>query len=504
MPEHTTTGLRRRIASIRERMLARLPEDLARIDWPREKLDAYRQDRLREVLAHAIGHSAWHRERLAHVDPSTFRLEDLRELPVMSKADLIDDFDALSTDPRVTKARCEAHLERREGGLLDDEFVVAASGGTTGVRHIVAMELEAMAESFLTGLPRFLMRYRLRSMGRFKRALLGLALRSGIRPGRGRRGPEPPFVVGSAPGHHGGNVLQQVVGSGESRSASVVEPIDDIVAALNAADPSHLVVFSSFIPRLAEEAKAGRLRIRPSFITPSAESFLPEHEAAVEEAWQDCVIMSGWAATETAVLAAGSGFQPGMLLLDDMTIVEPVDAAGAPVPPGVMADKVFVTPLRPRTVPLVRYELTDQLTVLDGPARCGSSFTPVSYVRGRQDEEFVYPGGIAVHAHTFRTVMSRQRAISEYQIEQTPAGAHVRAVLAASASDIDREGIAAQLAERLAHVGVRDARVEVSVVEEIRRTGAGKLRRFLPLKGSAVESEPTAPGPRVTVNADGV
>lgn len=461
-----------RIAETRTRMQSHLPELMARIDWPRAKLDAFRQESLRGALAYAIERSEWHRQRLSHVDPESFQIEDLRDLPVMTKADLIEHFDIISTEPRVTRGRCEEALEKGGASLLDGEFAVMASGGTTGVRAISATRVDDLGATFSAGLLRFVMRRRLRS--------------------RTTGAPGPPFMIASAPGPHGSNILKRIAGAGRDRSASVVEPMERIVAALNDVDPSHIIVYSSFIPHLADEVRAGRLHIRPQIVTPVAESFLPEHEAALADVW-DCVVMSSWGATETGLLGAGSGFEQGMLLLDDLVVIEPVDSNGAPVPVGVRADKLFITQLTPHVLPLVRYELTDQLTVLEGSPRCGSGFTPVSYVRGRQDEEFIYQGGVAVHAHTFRTVLSRERTIAEYQVEQTPEGARLRVVLADGVSELDREGIAARLAERLTHVGVSEPHVEVSVVSVIARTeGSSKLRRFIPLGTSASSAGPNS------------
>jgi phenylacetate-coenzyme A ligase PaaK-like adenylate-forming protein len=461
------------IAQVRARMRTTMPELMARIDWPKARVEAHRRDRLREVLAHAIGRSAWHRERLSGIDPASFRPEDLRSLPVMTKADLVGSFDRISTEPQVTRDRCEAHLEGADL-LLDGEFTVTVSGGTSGVRAISAGRVERMAETFVAGLVRFVARWGRRT------GSIGT--------------PEPPFMVASAPGNHASSVLKRILGGGPDRAVSVVEPVADIVAALNAADPAHLIVYSSFIPQLAAEARAGRLRIRPRILTPVAESFLPEHEAAVSEVW-DCVIMSSWGATETGLLGAGSGFDTGMLLLDDMVIVEPVDARGRRVEPGVGADKLLVTPLVPRVLPLIRYELTDQLTVLDDPASCGSSFTRVSYVRGRQDEEFLYHGDVAVHPHTFRTVLSRQRAITEYQVEQTDRGAVLRVVLAPDVSGVDIGTVGSELEGRLAHLGVPAPAVDVVVVQNIPRTkGSAKLRRFVPLTRTADVT--TGVGPR--------
>lgn len=458
------TSVEGRVAAARDRLRTLAPQQMARIDWSRDQLEAYRETRLREMLAHAQEHSAWHGERLSHLEPETFEIGDLPALPIMTKANLIEGLDEISTDPRITRTACERHLESGRL-LLDDEFNVTASGGTTGMRAVSAIGLDSLVETAGAGLIRFVMRW-------------------GMRTELIER-PEPPFMIVSAPGHQGSDVLKRILGGGTDQAVSVVDPIDRVVAALNEANPAHVIVYSSFIPHLAEEARAGRLRIRPKILTPVAESVLPEHESAVAEVW-DCVLMSLWGATETGMLGAGSGFDSGMLLLDDEVIIEPVDADDEPVPPGVEADKVLVTNLSPRVVPMIRYELTDQLTVLDEPASCGSAFTRVSYVRGRQDDGFVYPGGVAVHAHTFRSVLSAHRAIAEYQVEQTAGGAHVRARLSSGTGQLDREHVAAQLVDRLARIGLHQPQVQISIVSEIpRTTGAAKLRRFVPRPHSA-------------------
>jgi phenylacetate-coenzyme A ligase PaaK-like adenylate-forming protein len=171
-----------------------------------------------------------------------------------------------------------------------------------------------------------------------------------------------------------------------------------------------------------------------------------------------------------------------MLLYDDCAIVEPVDAAGQPVVPGVAADKLLVTPLNRLTLPVIRYELTDQLTVLDEPASCGATFTRASVVAGRLDDQFLYAGGLIVHPHVFRTVLGRDPAVREYQVRQTGRGADV-AVLATDA--VDAGDLAGRIAERLARLGLAEPEVHVSRVEQLERSGsAAKLRRFVPLPAS--------------------
>lgn len=436
-----------------------LPELMARIDWTRERLDAHREVALRRLLARLKERSAWHGERLAGVDPAGFRLEDLALLPTMSKGDLTAHFDAISTTHDVTLARCNNHIERGEG-LLDGRFVVVASGGSSGVRSVNADAASNFAQRWASGLVRFVMRW-----GRRTGALTG---------------PPSPMIVAAADGAHGSAILSKLFGRGGT-PVSVLDPLEDIVAAIERARPEVLAVYSSFIPRLLDEARAGRLRARPKLLVAAAEPFLPEHEEAVAEVW-GCATMASYGASETAGLGNGSGFESGMLLSDDFLIVEPVDVHGRPVPPGTRADKLFVTPLVPGITPILRYELTDQLTVLEQPAVCGSSFTRVSHVLGRLDDEFVYDGGMRVHPHAFRTVLGRRAAISEYQVRQTETGARVLVVLAAGREgELMHGAVAREIGEHLERLGLKDPRVEVETVTEIRRSrGSGKLARFVP------------------------
>jgi phenylacetate-coenzyme A ligase PaaK-like adenylate-forming protein len=57
----------------------------------------HQRARLRRLLAHAVAHSPLHAKRLAGIDPATFELADLPELPVMTKADMMDRLDDVFT-----------------------------------------------------------------------------------------------------------------------------------------------------------------------------------------------------------------------------------------------------------------------------------------------------------------------------------------------------------------------------------------------------------------------
>ena len=75
--------------------------------------------RLRQLVRVALEQSSWHRRRLDGVNADDLDEEALRELPVMTKDDLMDNFDAIVTDPEVRLEAVEqTHRRTRHGCLL--------------------------------------------------------------------------------------------------------------------------------------------------------------------------------------------------------------------------------------------------------------------------------------------------------------------------------------------------------------------------------------------------
>jgi phenylacetate-coenzyme A ligase PaaK-like adenylate-forming protein len=261
-----------------------------------------------------------------------------------------------------------------------------------------------------------------------------------------------------------------------TRRLPAVWPLDRIVAGLNDLQPDYLIGYASLIHQLTHEAAAGRLRIAPSIISATSEPLLPEIRAAVAETW-DAPLSNGFGSTE-GLMGGSCSAQRGIHLSDDLCILEPVDARGEAVPPGKRADKLLLTNLYNRTQPLIRYELTDEVTVLDGPCPCGTTLLHIDDIQGRLDDCFTYPDGPTIHPFTFRSILGRDRNIVEYQVRQTPKGADVQVRCEAG---IDAPGLASMLREALARLGLDDAEVSIVRVDALARQATGKLRRFVPL-----------------------
>jgi phenylacetate-CoA ligase len=435
----------------------RLGQYTERLGWDTSQLAAYQRDRLRVVLAHAAEHSRFHARRLRGLDPGRFEVDDLARLPVMTKSQMMAEFDDVVTDRRLGRRLAEEQLaaSAHQPGLLLDQYVCLASGGSSGLRGIFVQTLGEFAD-FVASL---------------------------MRPGYGRAlaagGPPPGglvlgIVAASSPVHSSG--FGAAVAAGPPVTlipAPATLPLPEIVARLNAAQPPALLAYASRLAELAREQLAGRLRIAPRSVTSVAELLTPADRAVIEHGFSVPVI-DAFVSTEGLVGHSEPG-GPGLRFASDMCLAELADEDNNPVPAGVPSAKVLVTNLHNLTQPLIRYELTDRFTRLEGTQAAGWLRASVC---GRVDEVFRY-GSVTIHPHVIRGALVGQAAVREYQVRQTGNGIEVACV---TGGDLDAAALAAQLEHALRQAGLAGPRVSITLAEAITRDPkTGKVRRFIPL-----------------------
>jgi phenylacetate-CoA ligase len=223
---------------------------------------------------------------------------------------------------------------------------------------------------------------------------------------------------------------------------------------------------------LAEEKRAGRLRIAPVSVTAMGELLTDEHRAAIAAAFGVPPVNQF---TSTEGLTGQS--EPGGSVLSfasDMCIAELVDDDNQPVSDGIPSAKVLLTNLYNHTQPLIRYELTDRLSPHSAAAGHGHLRATVD---GRADDIFGY-GRITIDPLVIRTVMVRVPAALEYQVRQTSRGLDIAVV---AGGRLDRAGLAASLEHSLRAAGLPHPQVSIRQVPDIaRHPETGKARRFIP------------------------
>ena len=147
------------------------------------------------------------------------------------------------------------------------------------------------------------------------------------------------------------------------------------------------------------------------------------------------------------------------------------------MPPGVYGEKVLVTVLFSRTLPLIRYEMSDSVCLAASPqCPCGRPFALIDGVQGRVEDVLRFPaasGGqqVTVQPALFHRVMDAVPA-GGWQVVQESERLNV--LLSGVQEEFADDVLAESLRRELAAQGVIVPPVEVRRVLAIPRTGAGK------------------------------
>lgn len=440
-----------------ETMAAAVPVHLPRMRWSADEIREHQRARLREVLDHAVQGSPFHARRWAGLDRAAVDPEDLGALPIMTKRDLMAEFDDVVTDRRTTLARVEAHLAATGGTprYLDDELLCLASGGSSGLRGVFVYGWDAAAD-FLLGMARVPIS---------KVEALGGPPPGGI----------PMAVVAAGSAVHATRALSMIFAGPIVNPTSVPAtlPLEEIVRRLNDLQPLLLQGYPTVLHRLAGEQEAGRLRLSLLGVTSTSEALEPATRARIAAAF-GVEPADQFGSTEGLVGVSDDG-SAAISLADDLAVVELVDADGRPVPDGTPSDRVLVTTLYNPVLPLVRYELTDRM-VRQPPSPDHGHLRVL--VEGRADAPLCF-GEVEVHPLAVRSVLVQTREVSEYQVRQTTSGIAVDVVCA---DGLEPEGLADRLSDALGRAGLARPEVAVRVVDGVERhPETGKVRRFVPL-----------------------
>jgi phenylacetate-CoA ligase len=468
MTTTTITGLDLLRARMAAAMGGQMPGHVQRLGWSPAQLAAFQRDRLRALLARAIERSPFHAARLRGIDPGRFELADLPLLPVMTKAQMMEHFDAAVTDPRLTRNLVERHLAGSvaEPSLLLGDYVCLVSGGSSGRRGLFVQTVSEYADFVCTVM---------------SRPMAAAMTPAGPPPGGLVIG-----IVGAGSPVHSSGLGAATATAPPVRMipAPASLPVAEIVRRLNAAQPPALLGYATKLVELAREQREGRLRLNLRSVASMAEAVSPAERTAIGEAFGVPVI-DLFVSTEGLVGHSEPG-HPVLTFASDACLAECVDDDGRPVPPGVASAKVLLTNLHNLTQPLIRYELTDRFT----PAGMAGHFLRAR-VDGRADDLFRYPAA-SVHPFVIGAVLLRTPAIREFQVRQTGSGADVAAVIDGTP---DLAALAAEVRDSLRQAGLTAPAVTIRPVAALDRDPlTGKARRFIPLDTRGRRG-PAAPPP---------
>ncbi len=402
-----------------------------------EEIRGLQEQLLRCHLTYLAEHSPFYRRRFAEagVDPAAFLgLEDLHRLPCTDKTDLADHNEEFLCVP-------------------PDEIVdLCLTSGTTGqpvAMHQTRADLERLTYNEEIS-------FRAVGIGSADRVLIAAAIDRCFMAGLA-------YFLGLA--RIGATVIR-----GGSSSVAMLE---ELVIRYR---PTALVGVPTLLLTLADRLRARG--VDPRQLGARRLVCIGEPVRAVDlslsalgrrlrESWGG-EVFGTYASTEMATSFADCEAGRGGHLHPELMIVEIVDEAGNPLPPGSPGE-VVATPLQVTGMPLLRFKTGDIAMLHAEPCPCGRNSPRLGPVLGRK-AQMLKVRGATVYPPAIQGVLQEMPEVRGYYIEVYDDFAlsdRIRVVVGLDSSALD----AAEIAERLAaRIRVKPEVVVVTPEEVARRT----------------------------------
>jgi phenylacetate-CoA ligase len=411
---------------------------LRRSQWEsREELTRRSEERLRALVVHAATFVPYYRDlfRRLRIDPRDIRgTTDLQRLPPLTKGLLRENLE------RLTVPGDSGRLRHQTGGSTGEPTVLYIDNRTRKSWSRAACIRAWEWAGWKVGDPMC--------------NLWGSYL---------DRPPQPPW---------GERIYQLLQRSHWIDAFSLSEAtLPSIVERLRRLRPVALRGYASALFVVARFLEEHDIRdIRPKVLLTTTEK-LYDHQRDLIERGFGCSVFDYYGNRETNLIAAECDSHSGYHVAIENALFE-VAREGTPVTPGEPGD-LLITDLRNFTTPLLRYEVGDQVTALDGDCPCGRGLPRFGEIMGRSHDIIVTPEGGYLHGELFTHAFWDCSWLRQFQIVQD--SVERLSVLLVG----DPEGHAQELENAMAYLrryaGPR-MRIDVSFVDAIPKTRSGKFR----------------------------
>ncbi|MFB3924624.1 MAG: phenylacetate--CoA ligase family protein [Syntrophales bacterium] len=435
----------------------------AREKWTREELLHFQARQLKSLVGHAARHSLFYKELYRHLrSDGPVRLEDL---PVLDKRTMMEHFDRLVTDPRLKISDIHRHIERVEDDAYYlDEYRILTTAGSMGPKGVFVYSRGAWA------------------------VILAAVERASSFMGFTSPSPVRSTSIGSdSPLHlsyrRAASAMADIDG-GKTQMLKATSPIEELVEELNAYQPDYIHTYPSIAGLLAGEQLEGHLHISPKVIVTGAETLMEDVVRNIRRAWGN-ILFNSYSATE-GVLGVECAHHRGIHLFEDLCIVEVVDEKNRPVADGMPGHKILITNLYQYTQPLIRYQISDMITVSPERCACGRPFRLISEIKGRSDDIIYLEGEkgqpIAVVPIHFHAPIVSIGNIREYQITFKKNELHICLMLQrGSSKEISAQRVRRVLEEEIRRLGAKLPSIHVRFTDRFIRDPKlmGKMRMIV-------------------------
>jgi phenylacetate-CoA ligase len=449
-----------------------------------EQIQAIQQERLRCLVACAKSRSPFYAERLKNVDPARF---ELSELPILTKAEMMANFDGFVTDRRLRRADLEEFLSdpSRLGQWYLGRYAPSRTSGTQGEPALIVQDRRMMELLFALQMGRGTV-FRTTPATILERVVRRVRLAT-VTIGQGFY--PSAAVLAYAPAAYKTFVRPLWL--------THLEPLGDVVAQLNRFRPHVLLAYASVLEVLAREALAGRLLLRHDRglrqVINMSEPLSEGARSLIGEAF-GLPVMNNYATGECMALSIGCLEGNGMHLQADWAILEVVDHGNRPVPPGQAGEKVLITNLYNETQPFLRYETEDVVTMSPTPCPCGNPLPLILRVEGRTDEVTWIKAGDRyrqVHPYLFVDFLDEFAELGWYQIVQVQRNHYSLRAKPAVGRTLNRDELREVIRRGLQRHGLADLiQFDIEITDRLAPDPkSGKLKRITSRIGPPKDSD---------------
>jgi len=351
--------------------------------WPKEDMEAWQLNKLNELLAIAKNKSPFYRERLKNLNLPLSSLNELQNIPVLSKKDIRQNLD---------KIKCE--------GVPQDLFILGKTGGSTGEP----------------------MHYYYDKRGRdWNRASVyrsqewsGAFLGEKTLQMTGSHYDETEFKKFK-------NRLILALQRYKYLPISFVndELLEKYYQELLRYKPTNIWGYSSaiylFAKFIEEKHKGADFNFLKAIIT-SSETLFDHQRKKINKIFGEGKVFDHYGSREIYI-ASECREHSGYHIHSEVVIAEVVNQEGKPKKPGE-AGRILITDLSNRVFPFIRYEIGDVgIMGQEETCACGITLPKLTKIEGRIADVVVLPDRILTPPN-FTILLSDYEGIEEYQIIQ--------------------------------------------------------------------------------------
>jgi phenylacetate-CoA ligase len=432
--------------------------------------------KLRQLIKYANTHSPFYQQRLKGLNLDTCKLQDL---PVLKKADMMNNFEAFVTDKRLKKQPIIDFMTdlKNIGRYYLDEYVVSHTSGSQGQAavlvqpkdapfHLFAMQVargHSMPKTWATLWKKFFSARSRWAMILFKPCFIPSGAAFGYMPKASKK-----FA----------DILR----------LNLSDPFEDNIRKLDEFQPNFITAYVHVLEQIARAAKQGKTNIHKNgqleLVIAISEPLPPEIQKFIEENL-GVPVANHYAMGECPQLSLGCPKGHGAHINNDMAILENVDANYQPVPDGTPGAKVLLTNLMNQIQPIIRYEIDDVIAITSEPCPCGNPLPRVKTIAGRANDQFWVVNGkgetLEMSNFIFKDAFLHFFDLAEYQVIQTGRNAFKILIEVVPGSTLTTEKIRTSIKDLLNTEGIEvNLECDIHIVPKIPHDGkSGKLRRFI-------------------------